>query len=234
MFVLPFAFFVVLADAPKPIDPAAFDRLVIDALRDVHNRGASLYNEGKDYAGCFRMYEGSLRTVRPLLAHRPAVQKRIDDDLAKLGDDETVRAKAFRLHELIETVRGELRDGAVKPVESKPIQNAPHSPTPVPLTTVPAKPVAIPAWSGIVSLAGKPLSGAEVTFVSLELAEPKVVSSETNANGRVRVVLPAFGRYAMMVTGPGVPERYATTTASGLRTDVRLGSDEGTINLNEK
>ena len=233
---------MAFAEPPKPIDPAAFDRMVMDSLRDIHNRGASLYNDGKDYAGCLRLYEGSLRTVRPLLAHRPAVQKLIDDNLVKLNDEDPVRSKAFRLHELIEMVRGELRDGAAKPVEPKPVNPMPtakspvNAPAPVPLANVPTTPTpaAVAVWLGAVSLAGKSMNGVEVTFVSLDLPEPKIVSAISDANGRFRAVLPAFGRYAMMVTGTGVPERYHTTTASGLRANFQSGTAGGDLNLNEK
>ena len=38
-------------------------------LRDVINHGADLYNSG-DWAGCYRLYEGALMAVRPLLDHR--------------------------------------------------------------------------------------------------------------------------------------------------------------------
>ena len=69
-------------EGPKLPAPAAFDKLVVDTLRDVHNRGADLYNTGKDFAGAYRVYEGALLTVRPLLAHRPAAQKLIEEGLA--------------------------------------------------------------------------------------------------------------------------------------------------------
>ncbi|MFO0937170.1 MAG: hypothetical protein U0798_11725 [Gemmataceae bacterium] len=269
------------ATAPVvPIDPAAFDRLVIDSLRDIHNIGASLYNEAKDYNGCYRMYEGAIRTIRPLLAHRPAVQKRIDDTLAKLGDDETVRNKAFRLHELIETVRGELRDGAAQPAKetkkeakpetkketkepakpkttepekgptTKPKENGPEkspakppmtvpekepvkSPSPVPLTGVPTPSNPAPTWSSVVSLAGKPLPRVEVTLVTLDLASPKIVSGMTDEKGKVEVRLPAFGRYAISISGPGVPTKYQTTTTSGLKVDFKTSADAKPLNLTE-
>src|SRR5262245_31489695 len=52
------------ADDPKPLmDAKAFDKLVVDTLRDVHDRGADLYNTKKDYPGAYRLYQGSLLTV---------------------------------------------------------------------------------------------------------------------------------------------------------------------------
>ena len=62
-----------LAQTPaKAPTPAELDKLAWAVLRAVHNRGAELYNRG-DAAGCHRMYEGALVTVRPFLAHRPTV-----------------------------------------------------------------------------------------------------------------------------------------------------------------
>ena len=49
-----------------------------DVLRTVINRGADLYNKG-EWSGCYRLYEGSLLTVKPLLKHRPALQKAINE-----------------------------------------------------------------------------------------------------------------------------------------------------------
>src|SRR5207253_318530 len=48
------------ADDPKLPDVAAFDKSVVDALRDIHNKGADLFNTSKDYAGAYRLYQGSL------------------------------------------------------------------------------------------------------------------------------------------------------------------------------
>lgn len=132
MSLLPLVLVLAWADPPATIELTALDRMVIDSLKDVHNRGAELYNDAKDYTACFRMYEGALRTVRPLLAHRPATQKTIDAGLAKLADDDTARERAFRLHEVIEKVRGELRD-APKPA-------GPPMPPPVSLKGVPPGP----------------------------------------------------------------------------------------------
>src|SRR5262245_39489144 len=57
-----------------------FDATVYKTLRDVINRGADLYNAG-DTAGCYRLYEGALLALRPLLDHRPELQKSIAQGL---------------------------------------------------------------------------------------------------------------------------------------------------------
>ena len=116
----------LLADEPKAPDTKSHDKLLVDTLRDVHNAGAELYNNSRDFAGTYRMYQGALLTVRPLLADRPAAQKLIDEGLAKAEAEPLVSLKAFKLHETIEGVRSMLKAGttaATKPEEmKKPIE----------------------------------------------------------------------------------------------------------------
>jgi hypothetical protein len=97
------------ADEPKLPDTKAFDKLVIDSLRAVHNKGVELYNTLKDYLGAYRLYQGALETVRPLLAHRPEAQKLIDTGLATAEKEIDAARRAFILHETIEAVRKNLK-----------------------------------------------------------------------------------------------------------------------------
>ncbi|QJW96334.1 hypothetical protein [Frigoriglobus tundricola] len=115
------------ADDPKLPDARVFDKLVIDTLRAVHNRGADLYNTSRDFAGAYRMYEGALVTVRPLLAHRPDAQKIIDAGLDAAEKKADIDQKAFVLHETIEGVRKNLKVSISesKPVEKKPVEKKP-------------------------------------------------------------------------------------------------------------
>lgn len=220
-----------LSQPPATIDVAAFDRLVIETLRDVHNRGAALYNDSKDYAGCYRFYEGTIRTIRPLLAHRPTIQKSIDDDLAKLDAMETSREKAFRLHEMIESVRGKLKDTAQPPPMPK---SAPGTvaPPPVSLTGVPAAPLSTNAINGTVTIDGIPADGAELMFVSLDQVEPRIFTVMSSPFGRYTLTpAPPPGAYIVTATGPGVPAKFGTTTESGLRIRIVGTSDRIDFNL---
>src|SRR5262245_44946760 len=73
---------VVAPAAHSQDSRAAFDKQASEALRDVHDRGAELYNAGDAAAG-YRMYQGGLIVVRGLLGHRPEVQKLIADGLSE-------------------------------------------------------------------------------------------------------------------------------------------------------
>ena len=96
---------------------AELDARAVAVVKEVHNLGAALYNGG-DPVGAFRLYEGALRTCRAFLAHRPAVQQRIGDGLAEVDRTDGARVRAYRLHELMEEVRGDLKAG--RPVAAPP------------------------------------------------------------------------------------------------------------------
>ena len=123
----------LLADDPKLPDAKTYDKLVVDSLAQVHNKAADLYNEHKDFVGAYRMFQGALLTVRPLLSHQPNAQKLIDDGIAAVEKEPSVAVRAFKLHETIESVRALLKTGGapmVKPVETKkPVDVKPIEPT---------------------------------------------------------------------------------------------------------
>lgn len=213
------------AQEPKLPDAKAFDKLVVDTLRDVHNQGADLYNMSKDFAGTYRMYHGALLTIRPLLAHHPAAQKMIDDGIAAAEKEANTAQKAFRLHEAIEAVRAHLKgEPARKPVENKPkekqpVENKPKEKQP---GKQPMGAGGGPGFHGTVTLKGQPLMAGDVVFVSLDKPKPIVITAAIQANGQyapLQAIPP--GKYVVIVTGKGVPEKFQLTTTSGLTADVQ-------------
>jgi hypothetical protein len=250
------------AQDPKLPDVATFDKLVVDALRDVHNRGADLYNTAKEFEGAFRMYQGGLVAVRPLLVHRPAAQKLIDDGLAAAEKETGPAQKAFKLHETIEAVRKHLKEAAAEPAkkpdepkkkpddakkteEPKKAEEPKKSDDPVKKPDEPKKaeepkkkPDDPPAKAaaggptGKVLFRGKPLPAGEVTFVSLDQAKPRVFTAAIGADGgyAFKEAVPP-GKYAVIITGKGVPAQYQTTTTSGIVFEVKAGANEQNIEL---
>src|ERR1700730_18321064 len=83
-------------DAKTPIDTKALDKALYDTLRDLHNRGADLYNSS-DPVGCYRLFQGSLQVARAALAHRPTEQKRIDEGLTAADREGSMSKRAFML-----------------------------------------------------------------------------------------------------------------------------------------
>ncbi|MCS7021088.1 MAG: hypothetical protein NZ703_03225 [Gemmataceae bacterium] len=139
--LLTLATLAVKGQPPSPVvsppgtisDAATFDRLLVDTLRDVHNLGADLYNTQRDYAGAYRLYLGALLAVRPLLAHRPAIQQRLERGLQEVEREPTDAHKAFYLHVVIEDIRGELKKTAARPGSPTPSKDkeVPTHPTPM-------------------------------------------------------------------------------------------------------
>ncbi len=230
----------VLAQVPAPavgLSAAQLDQAAADALKEVHNRGADLYNRG-DPAAAYRMYEGALSAVRPFVAHHPAILKAIEDGLNETAKTDGAKIQAFRLHEVIEQVRADLKAEAAKVIaEMKP--SALPAKTPEPVKPVVKKPV-IPAVvatlpgsvAGILTLNGKPLAAVDVTVVSLDQAVPRVVTATTKDDGQFQFAekMPV-GQYAVMITGKGAPAKFTTVTTSPLRFNVVAGPNTMTLSL---
>ncbi len=90
-----------------PMNGKALDAALYNTLRDVINQGARLYNSG-DQAGCYRLFEGALMAVRPLLAHHPDLQKAITDGLTGAEQDPMLNRRAFVLRSVLDKVRDEI------------------------------------------------------------------------------------------------------------------------------
>lgn len=100
------------------------DKAIYNSLANVVNKGAAAYNVG-DHMGCYRMFEGALLTVHPLLAHRRTLQDAITKGMAAAAANPVLIGKtgrAWALHTLLEHVRKEIRPGGTgkPPVVDKP------------------------------------------------------------------------------------------------------------------
>lgn len=221
------------ADPPAAIETKAIDKAIVATLRDIHDRGADLYNLTKDYPAAYRLYEGSLLTVKPLLAHRPDVQKTIEESLAAAGKDADPARKAFILHEAIEKARAELKSAAPMPkppVDLKPKDPMPKAKEPAPMPKAKADTATV---SGTLTVKGKPLAEGTVTFVSLDQKAPKVASAAAKDGSFTLKDLPP-GKYAVAVTSAtvgAVPAKFATTDTSGLTYQAQAGANQFDIDL---
>src|SRR5262249_15849422 len=106
--------------AAKSGDSKAVERALHASLKDVINQGATLYNRGDRY-GCYRVYDGALRAIRPLLANHADLQKQIDEALAGVEQLPSPGHRAFALRDVLDTVRGKL-GGTQPPVADKKIE----------------------------------------------------------------------------------------------------------------
>src|SRR5437764_11754133 len=88
----------------KKAAPANPDQQVYDSLRDTPNRGAELYNAGQP-AACATVYRDGLMGLGPLLEHRPALWRSIQDWVAQTDRDTSDSHRAFILRAIIDNVR---------------------------------------------------------------------------------------------------------------------------------
>jgi truncated hemoglobin YjbI len=101
-----------LRAAPELLGAPTLERKTLDehiykSLRDVINKGADLYNSG-DQNGCYRLYEGALMAVQPLLDHRPEVQKRITTAIEDARRNADLSRRAFVLRDAIDKLRNDI------------------------------------------------------------------------------------------------------------------------------
>jgi len=101
-------------------DNAQVDQAIYASLRDVINQGADLFNINADHAGCYRVYEGALISVKPLLGHHPDLQKAIDDGLADAGKEARVVDRAFALRKVLDAIRTKVKMTAAAPISTPP------------------------------------------------------------------------------------------------------------------
>jgi hemoglobin len=59
----------------KPLDRADLDKRVVNAAYDAALLGTEIFNKG-NYEGCYRLYQGTLMALVPLLDHRPTLREK--------------------------------------------------------------------------------------------------------------------------------------------------------------
>jgi hemoglobin len=89
----------------KVAKAGATEQAIREGLRQAANRGADLFNVDGDPLGCYRVYQGALFAVRPLLARHPELQKAIDDGLAAADRHPRAAERAFALRKVIDDLR---------------------------------------------------------------------------------------------------------------------------------
>lgn len=217
-----------LVGQERKLAPRDIDRQLFEVLKDIHNRGADLYNAGQA-TDCYRLFQGSLQTTRAALAHRPDDQKFIANELARAEKLPTIGARAFALHESIEKLRTRLRTAAKEDIGPEVLTIPPreYRVEKKPKKVVPPK----DGVTGVVFWNGQPLRDAEVMFVSRGALDIRIAEGRTDAEGRYVLEKVRPGKYTVLLTKSGdkktaLPERYATATDSPLIVDVKGGGDQ--------
>jgi hypothetical protein len=198
------------------------------ALRDVINAGATIFNDNGDHAGCFRMYQGSLLSVKPFVA--PDLQKKIEAGLAKC---EQLSSYADRAHEL-RKVLDEIRERTKQPADAKsPSENKDKEKA---KDKDKDKDKETGEVTGKVTINGKPVADG----YSAVLVSPNGIkfSAFIQNDGTFQIKTPIpVGEYPVAIRplprtrGSVVPARYTDERTSGLAIRVQPGKQDLELNL---
>jgi hemoglobin len=85
-------------DKPAPLERSVLDNQIVKVLYDAAALGTEIWNKNNNIEGCFRLYQGTLMAVQPLL-------KDYRRTLALSVKDKMDRAKAMKLEEGAFTLR---------------------------------------------------------------------------------------------------------------------------------
>src|SRR5579871_1922128 len=125
----------VPAGEAATVELATLDRQIFEALKEVHNRGADLHNAG-DPVSCYRIFQGMLLTVKPLLGHHPEVQQAIEKGLSEAEQKPSISQRAMTLHLTIEGVRNALKPSG-PPLPKSPAAQPTAATRPLPAAAPP-------------------------------------------------------------------------------------------------
>lgn len=105
--------------------PSGLDRKLVESVKASLLHGANVFNSG-DSAGCCRVFEGALASLKPLMDHRPELQKEIEGGARAAQAIADAADRAFTLRKtLVAVARG--LDPSIKPekVPITPVKNQP-------------------------------------------------------------------------------------------------------------
>jgi hypothetical protein len=195
-------------------------------LRDVINAGAKVFNEQGDHAGCFRLYQGSLLTVRPFLP--PDQQKSVDEAFAQAEKQGSYAERAFALRKVLDEIRAAAKPGAAEPKKTAGKKTD---------KTNKSEKNDKGSVNGKITYRGAPVIGGY--FVTLVSTEGKKLSSAIQKDGTFQFKTPITpGEYRVVVEPiPGeasnlkLPARYRNETTSSLRISDQAGKQQVELNL---
>jgi hypothetical protein len=193
------------------------DAAVLNAtLRDVINVGVKLFNDEGDYVGCYRLYQGSLLSVRPFVA--PDLQKSIDGGLASAAKMPSFAERALELRRVLDEIRAKTKSPGA--------------------TTTGAADDGKGSVAGKITFDGKPLAGGY--FVTLVSKAGKKFTSAIQKDGTFQFKTPIpTGEYRVLVEpildeklkAPPLPQRYGSADTSDLVIGVQTGKMTVDLNL---
>jgi hemoglobin len=104
----------------KPLERAEIDKRVVGVVYDAAVKGTDIFNKGS-HEGCYRLYEGTLMAVAPMLDHRPKLQATVKMRLERAAKLKTAADGAFELRAALDEIQNEIAPakGATKGTDTK-------------------------------------------------------------------------------------------------------------------
>jgi hypothetical protein len=209
--------------------------LLDDALRNVINTGVKMFNEQQDYAGCHRLFHGSLLTVKPFLPKD--LQGKIESGIASAEALPNSSDKAFALRKVLDEIRvtTKANAGAIAKKSDKTEKKDKTEKT----VKDPEPPAADKGQiAGKITYDGKPLPGGY--FITLVGADGKKFSSAVQKDGAFtfKTPIPA-GQYNAAIEpipdqgakATPLPARYLSDSTSGIIMSIQPGPNLVDLNL---
>jgi hemoglobin len=94
----------------RPLDRLELDRRIVKSVYETALEGTKLFNGGKPEE-CFRLYQGALIGLQPLLDHRPNLMKSVRDKMDKAAGLKPIDG-ACVLREALDEIQNEIAPGA--------------------------------------------------------------------------------------------------------------------------
>ncbi len=90
----------------KPLERSDLDRRIVKVVYEAALVGTDIFNKG-NHEGCFRLYQGALVAVQPLLDHRPKLAASVKEHLEKARSMKAPEG-AFELRAALDEVQNEI------------------------------------------------------------------------------------------------------------------------------
>ena len=95
----------------RALERVDLDKRVVKTVYETAVLGTELWNKSQNYEGCFRLYQGTLAAVIPLLDHRPKLAAMAKDKFDKAKSMKAVEG-ATLLREALDEIQNEIAPGS--------------------------------------------------------------------------------------------------------------------------
>src|SRR5262245_15446717 len=96
----------------KPVDRADLDKRIVMTVYESAVLGTDIFNRG-GHAECFRLYQGTLMAVHPMLDHRPKLQASVKAHMEKAKGMKAIDG-AFELRTALDEIQNEIAPSKAK------------------------------------------------------------------------------------------------------------------------